>query len=71
MQTVRSITISTRAYELSHGRKPKGRGSWAFFFDGMTDINDAKWFQGTYTEGLKLARAWAFTKGHHTIEVGS
>jgi len=76
MQTVRSITISTRAYELSHGHKPKGRGSWAFFYDGNTDVMNAPyvfWSAGnmTYSEALRDARYMARIGGHFHIEVGS
>ena len=27
-----TVTVSTRYYELAHGRKPRGFGNWAFSF---------------------------------------
>ena len=67
------IYVSTREYELSHGKKPRGRGSWAFFFDGATRVEDAYWSSGgqTYTQALADAKRFAVVKGYTRIEVGS
>jgi hypothetical protein len=66
------IYVSPREYELSHGRKPRGRGSWAFFFDGVTRVEEAYWSSvGTYTQALAEAKRVAREKGHTLIEVGS
>jgi hypothetical protein len=65
------ITVSTSKYQFSHGKQPRGRGSWAFFFDGHTAIDDALWHNGTYGEAIKMARAYAVSKGYTLIEVGT
>ena len=66
-----SIEVSTREYEFSHGKKPRGYGNWAFFFDGATDVGAAKWFTGKFSEAKKMAVAWAASKKHTKVEVGS
>ena len=48
------IRVSTTEYEFSHGRKPRGRGSWAFDL-GAIFPKATLWFCGTYTEALKSA----------------
>jgi hypothetical protein len=34
------VTIETLPYELSHGRSPRGRGSWAFCPFHLRNAND-------------------------------
>jgi len=71
---MKQIDFDTRQYEFSHGAKPRGRGSWAFEIrEGDEEIG---WFQGTYSEAKKQAKAWAQEKaltagyaGELTIEV--
>lgn len=49
----------TTQYEFSHGRKPRGIGYWAFFFNSA---GDEPWFaEGAlpYGEAKKLAKAEA------------
>ena len=65
------LIISTREYRLSHGKEPRGRGHWAFFFDHHDEIDSAMWYQGTYRQALTMARRYAVTKGFTYIEVGS
>ncbi len=70
------MTISTTSYEFAHGRKPRGRGYWFFFFDGNQDVtNRAFTFQSAgnmpYSEALRDAKAMARIGGHYHIEVGS
>jgi hypothetical protein len=65
------MEIETRQYEFSHGKKPRGYGSWAFFFDGNHDIDAAMFHTGKYSEACAFARAWARSKGFSRIEVGS
>jgi hypothetical protein len=31
------VEVSTTQYEFAHGRRPRGRGDWAFFFDGSSE----------------------------------
>lgn len=65
------LEISTRQFEFAHGKKPRGFGHWAFFFNGVTAIDLAFWAQGTYAEAAKQARAHAKANGFTRIEVGS
>lgn len=65
------LEVETRQYELAHGKMPRGRGSWAFFFDGRTNVDDAFWHNGLYREACQMAKAYARAKGYSRIEVGS
>lgn len=66
-----TVSISTAQYERAHGRKPRGRGSWAFFFDGDESIDSAFWVSGMYVEARRQAIQEARRLGKHTVEVGS
>lgn len=61
------IRVETRAYEFSHGRRPRGRGYWAFTFGTRTyvDVSDVWWAPGSvaYGEAVKLARLEAARRG--------
>ena len=53
--------FTTRNFERSHGRPPRGRGSWAFQ-ESATDAafeedmrGDVEWFHGTYSEAREQA----------------
>jgi len=51
------IRFSTDAYEISHGRKPRGGGQWAFtIVDGRDDL-DTVFAPGPMS--LVDAKAWA------------
>lgn len=66
------IQVCTREYLLTYGRAPRGRGSWAFFFDSSTDPWWAYAPSGlTYGEALKLAKAEAIRRGAIVIAVGT
>ena len=65
------IQVNTRQYELAHGKKPRGYGNWAFFFDGRTEIEEAFWHNGKFSEASKMAVAYAVAKKFMRIEVGS
>lgn len=58
-----AIRIETMEYRKSHGREPRGTGSWAFAFGGP----DAEpWFTPgatTYTAAKKMAAAEARKRG--------
>lgn len=49
------VHFSTREFEFSHGRKPKGRGGWWFEFEGQENMDD--WFSanGTFSEARRAA----------------
>lgn len=60
--------VETSEYEFSHGRTPRGKGQWAFSFDGIAGIF---WTHGTYTEAKAEARREARRLGATKITVGS
>ena len=62
------MQVSTSNYEFTHGKKPRGYGQWAFFFDGESA---PFWYTGSYAEAKKMAIRYAVSKGHHLIAVGS
>lgn len=59
-----AVRVSTRKYEASHGRLPRGWGRWAFQIGEQIE-----WFAGTYTEAKKLATKRARKAGVSVIEV--
>lgn len=56
-----TVEFVTRDYEFSHGRPPRGRGTWAFAFKHDGSLADAWWAPGelSYAEAKKLAAAEA------------
>lgn len=62
------VELSTAQYEFAHGRKPRGTGQWAFFFDGQTE---PYWGYGSYAKCSGDARKLAVANGFTRIEVGS
>jgi hypothetical protein len=69
-----TVEFNTRDYEFSHGRKPRGTGTWAFFFGNRTErpIADAWWAEGTvtYGEAKKQAAAEARRRNVSVVYVG-
>ena len=63
-----SIEFSTTEFEFAHGKKPRGQGQWAFFFD---EEREPMWFNGSFSQARQFAMAWAVTKGHVRVRVGS
>lgn len=64
-----AVEVDTSVYEYSHGRKPKGFGSWAFSFD-KKDVSHDKMFwahQMTYGDALKEAKKEAKKRGAEVI----
>jgi len=63
-----NIRFSVNGYRFAHGKLPRGKGHWAFEFEGET-----YWFNGTYTEGKKFMAQKVKDKGlkHAFIVVGS
>lgn len=61
-----TATFDTREYEASHGRKPRGRGSWAFRVDDdilavFSPMNM------TYTEAKRWVQEQNPTARHFTV----
>lgn len=63
-----SVQVSTTQYEFAHGRRPRGDGSWAFFFGAEVD---ARWYQGSYREARRQAVRDAVSMGVGYVRVGS
>ena len=59
--------VDTRTYEISHARKPRGYGSWAFFFEHEAA---PRFFRGSYGEAKKQAVAAARAAGVEYVSVG-
>jgi hypothetical protein len=70
MEMKMTVYVDTREFEVAHGRKPRGRGGWAFFFEyGQT--GEAFWANGTYAEARRAAVAEAKRRGATDVFVGS
>lgn len=48
-----TVEVSTSQYEFAHGKKPRGRGHWAFIIAGQTMF--APGGQQTYADAKKWA----------------
>ena len=59
-----TVTVSTAAYELAYGRKPRGFGLWCFEAAGQ-------WFEhtGSYSEANAAAVRWAHETGASVVEL--
>jgi hypothetical protein len=65
-------TFSSTQYEFAHGKKPRGFGAWAFFFDrNADDVENAKFFTGSFGDAKKQAMDFARANGKNSVEVGS
>lgn len=56
-----SVEFHTSDYEFSHGKTPRGFGSWAFFFERPTRNNNPEAFwvhQSTYADAKKKVREY-------------
>ena len=70
------VEISTTDFQFVHGRQPRGKGTWAFFIQGMG--GDIFWVRETnYAEAKKKAiakakeRAIAASQATAWIRVGA
>ncbi len=63
-----AVNVSTTDYESAHGKRPRGWGSWAFF---IGDETEPLWHTGKYSDAKRMAVAYALTKRHDTVRVGS
>lgn len=71
--------VSNTDYEFTHGKKPKGQGSW-FFVAHRGGINFSKDVEGedyiqlnqmSYGDAKKAAVRWAKSKGHTSLFVAT
>ena len=76
------MTISTSNYELTHGRKPRGEGYWAFqfykggkdtieFFEEAANYTGDCWGHQTYSKAKKWAIARAKEIGADRVAVAT
>lgn len=65
---LRDIEFITTEFEMSHGRAPRGYGSWAFEIEGRAETF---WHTGTYAEARRAARVEAQKYGCDRVMVGS
>jgi hypothetical protein len=65
-----AISVDTSRYERSHGKKPKGRGSWAFYFDRAG--GDAMFTPHSmdYKDAINWAKEQAKDAGKSIVYVG-
>ena len=65
------ITVSTQDYERLHGTRPRGRGTWIFFFQVHRHLMRIAWSTDMgYAEALREATARARRDGYTHIDVG-
>jgi hypothetical protein len=64
------IEFNTTAYQMSHGRHPRGTGAWAFFFN--REMNGEPFWVSCmpYGAAKSVARAEATRQGAATVYVG-
>lgn len=58
--------VRTEQFEFAHGRRPRGRGIWAFRLTGRPD---PFWATGTYTDAKRAAQDEAARIGATRVEV--
>lgn len=64
------VSVNTSEFVFSHGREPKGRGSWAFGFgERNPQIQNVRWFDGAYAQARRAAVAAAASEGVSVIYV--
>ena len=61
------VEFSTRKYEFSHGKTPRGTGGWGFYPVGNPDT--VAFFYGSLTEAKRQAREWAREHSFTALEV--
>ena len=69
--TTGRIEINTSEFQFAHGRKPRGRGHWAFYMPGDPE---PVFFSPAYSEACRQAMLLAaerFPGRYLTIKLGS
>tara|TARA_R110000796_G_scaffold229663_4_gene347074 strand:+ start:7231 stop:7440 length:210 start_codon:yes stop_codon:yes gene_type:complete len=62
------VRVDTTEFEFAHGRKPSGRGGWAFEGD---DPNDLFWCNGLYVLARREAKKHFAALGMTVISVAT
>lgn len=68
----RTVTVETQGYENRTGRRPYGRGEWAFHFGGYAyghELSVDFTFFGLYSEAKKAAIKQAAQSGYSLVVV--
>jgi hypothetical protein len=54
------MEFNTSEYRFSHGKEPRGTGSWAFSTvkAPVAGVNEIFWFNGSYGDAKKAARKY-------------
>ena len=66
---LKSIFVDLAEWQASHGRGPRGFGSWVFSF-GDEDADQMYWAPvGTYAESVRLAKSVARWLGRDYVKV--
>lgn len=66
------VEFNTSDFQFSHGRAPRGFGSWAFFFERNAPVEQAFWVhQATFAAARKAAAQEARRRGCDVVFVGS
>ena len=69
------VDFNTNEFERSHGRQPRGRGGWGFvayeFSRANNYLDHVKWFNGTYQDAKRQARAAFAAEGVMEVVVCS
>jgi len=70
-RTIHGVFIDYTEFISSHGRSPRGRSGWAFFWKPDSPATEAFWHVGTLREACKAAAADARAAGVTRIWLGS
>ena len=68
------VEFITTEYQFSHGRTPRGRGSWAFqvgstIFWATSEVNGVRSSSMTYSEAKRIAADRARAAGVRRVQV--
>ena len=55
----RKIEVDAGPYVRAHGKRPRGRGGWAFAANGRDGIDELIWANGLYRDAVREAKAKA------------
>lgn len=71
MNTKQTVEVETSQYEHAHGKRPGGRGSWAFHpnFHVKSDDSSIIWVNGLYSVAKREAKAIATARGWYLLFV--
>jgi hypothetical protein len=69
-----AVEVSNKRYTPSHGKQPRGSGSWMFTHKDKGDVNvndkeEVHTAHGNFPDAKKSAQKWAKERGHSTVYV--